>query len=235
MQDTLFTTPHDTFQFNQDVANVFDNMLIRSVPHYTEIQTEIAWWTSQYIHPNSTVYDLGCSTGHTYTHLKPYLDSKNTTYIGIDYSTPMLQKALDQFPETSTRKWHQHDLNHPYPFAPPSVIILNLVLQFISPQNKLSLLKNCHTALTQNSALILIEKTIPSAPELQKKFTARYHQFKEQNGYTKTEIKNKQTALKGVLTPQSIQDHTQQLISAGFSATDTFFQWYPFTGLIALK
>ena len=51
------------FKFNSEVANVFDDMVSRSVPFYAEIQRMSAELAGDYMVAGSNVYDLGCSTG----------------------------------------------------------------------------------------------------------------------------------------------------------------------------
>ena len=53
------------FEFNKKVADVFDDMLERSVPFYQEIQRMIVELGKIFVQPSTNVYDLGCSTGTT--------------------------------------------------------------------------------------------------------------------------------------------------------------------------
>ncbi len=229
-KDHLFTSPRPRFQFNQEVANVFDNMINRSVPHYSEIQQELAWLVDHLIQGNTTLYDLGCSTGATYHALLPTLNQKKIQYIGIDNSDAMLTK-VQHLPSTNRPpKWLNHDLNSPFEFQPSQIVILNLVLQFIQPKNKLALLTDIRKSLLPSGHLLLVEKITPAHYDL---FTNRYYQFKTHNGYSQDEIINKQNALKDVLVPQSLADHHAQLKEAGFTSTDVFFQWYNFAGILA--
>jgi len=233
-KDNLFQTPQPQFEFNQNVVTVFDNMINRSVPHYSEFQHEIAWLVDALASPNTCIYDLGCSIGTTYLTLAPILKSKNLQYIGIDNSEAMLKKAMDIRPRNPQPQWHNNDLNHPIDFQPASIIILNLVLQFLRPENRLPLLTRIHQSLLPNGYLILIEKIIPSPAHFDL-FTTRYHHFKKSNGYTEDEITNKAKSLQNVLIPDSLTTHQSQLKQAGFSTNDTFFQWYNFAGILAKK
>ena len=53
------------FKFSSKVANVFDDMVTRSVPFYIEMQRMIGELAADHYQDNSNVYDLGCSTGTT--------------------------------------------------------------------------------------------------------------------------------------------------------------------------
>src|SRR5262245_40065015 len=51
----------DDFTFDRETARVFDDMLSRSVPFYTEIQRMIAEIASDFAVDSTNIYDLGCS------------------------------------------------------------------------------------------------------------------------------------------------------------------------------
>jgi tRNA (cmo5U34)-methyltransferase len=53
------------FAFDETVAGVFDDMVSRSVPMYTEIQRMLAELAAGFATEGSNIYDLGCSTGTT--------------------------------------------------------------------------------------------------------------------------------------------------------------------------
>jgi tRNA (cmo5U34)-methyltransferase len=53
------------FEFNAEVAEVFDEMLLRSVPFYLEQQYMIKEIGKKSWQPGTDVYDLGCYTGTT--------------------------------------------------------------------------------------------------------------------------------------------------------------------------
>jgi tRNA (cmo5U34)-methyltransferase len=54
------------FKFDAAVVNVFDDMVVRSVPYYLEIQRMMAELAGTYALPGTSLYDLGCSTGTTF-------------------------------------------------------------------------------------------------------------------------------------------------------------------------
>jgi len=50
------------FEFSAEVAEVFDDMIIRSVPFYLEQQDMFKEIAKRFFIPGTNVYDLGCST-----------------------------------------------------------------------------------------------------------------------------------------------------------------------------
>lgn len=68
-KDDIYTTDiGGDFQFNAQVAEVFPDMINRSVPCYGAIMQNLPILAQRFITSNSNVYDLGCSLGAvTYT------------------------------------------------------------------------------------------------------------------------------------------------------------------------
>ena len=94
LRDQVFAdrTPPGDFSFNPQVAQVFDDMVSRSVPFYDEMQrmtTEIA---GQFAQDGTNLYDLGCATGTTLALLDPVVSDK-VRFVGIDNAQSMLNKA----------------------------------------------------------------------------------------------------------------------------------------------
>src|SRR5690348_3657030 len=87
MKDEVFKeeTMIADFNFGEKVASVFDDMLDRSVPFYSEFQRMIAEMARDFAADRTNIYDLGCSTGTTLLNLANVVRN-NVNLIGIDYS-----------------------------------------------------------------------------------------------------------------------------------------------------
>ncbi len=93
--DNIFHTPGapvGDFAFDASVAEVFDDMLQRSVPFYIEQQRMIVEIASTFWLPGTHVFDLGCSTATTLIQLAQALE-RSARLVGYDNSKPMLSKA----------------------------------------------------------------------------------------------------------------------------------------------
>src|SRR5262249_27716653 len=87
-KDEIFKKPIKSvtdFAFGEKVASVFDDMLLRSVPFYEEMQRMIAELAADFAVEGTNVYDLGCSTGTTLLHLAAQLPQR-VKFIGLDNS-----------------------------------------------------------------------------------------------------------------------------------------------------
>lgn len=240
MQDKIFLDPAKRkvdFDFGEDVVKVFDNMLERSVPFYFEIQNMIADLANEFLVEGTTIYDLGCSTGTAMLFIYKRVGHKNYKMIGLDYSEHMLKKAKEKLDRASITNYElmHADLNRDISFENMSIAIMNLTLQFVRPLYRNSLISKIHNSLINNGCLILVEKVLCKNSKLNRSFIQIYSQFKERNNYSKTEIARKRESLENVLVPYRLEENLEMLRGTGFENVETFFRWFNFAGIIAVK
>ena len=212
-------------------------MLERSVPMYEQCQDLAIRWCVKYAQSPTNIYDLGCSTGSLLIKLaETFKPHANIKLIGVDSSPAMLKKAKETLKNSPLPcELIEEDLNQNLTIINASVVVLNYTLQFVQPENRVSVLQNIYSGLIPGGSLVLIEKVKSEVPDLNNTFIEFYHQFKEQKGYSKLEISQKREALENVLIPWTVKENSNLLNSAGFSTVDLFFKWNNFAGFIALK
>jgi len=233
---------HD-FSFNKAVTSVFNDMLNRSVPFYGESQRLITELSVNFAQPNSCIYDLGCSNGNTCLSLFEQLNDSSIKIIGIDNSDEMIRAANARYKKLnndanknrSKLLFKVENIENILSIEKASVVILCLTLQFIRPQKRLEILKSIYKNLVKGGVLILHEKNVIENPKINRLFIKFYYDLKERNGYTKTEIQEKRIALENILIPYTKEENIALLREAGFKNVETFFQWYNFSGTIAVK
>ena len=226
------------FQFTEEVAEVFDDMLIRSVPLYLEQQMIIAELARRFYIPGSAIYDLGCSTGTTLIHLGRGLRKQQPRLVGYDNSRPMLEKARHRIREQGLDgliELRYGDLNEPFSLEGASVVTLCWTLQFIRPLDRERLIRRLCESLVSGGVLIVTEKVLTGSPATNQLFIDRYYEFKKRNGYSNEEIARKREALENVLVPFRIDENVLLFRRAGFQIVETFFQWYNFAGFLCVK
>lgn len=239
-KDNLFKQKNDCvdFIFDKSVVDVFDDMLFRSVPFYKEAQRMMAELAVAYAQHGSVVYDLGCSHGNTAFMIANTASDKKIKIVGIDNSKEMIKAAnirKKNCKQVVNLSFEYGDITEPMVMKNASVAIMSLTLQFIRPARRLGILKHIYQSLKPNGALILLEKNIVHDSDLNRLFIDLYYKFKRRNNYSDMEISKKRVALENVLIPYSIEENIGLLKSAGFAKTASFFQWYNFSGLIAIK
>jgi tRNA (cmo5U34)-methyltransferase len=225
------------FQFDGKVADVFDDMLNRSVPCYRMVIEMISSLLGQTLTPGDQVYDLGCSTGQTLVELARELSRLDLKFTGIDNSPAMISKALhkaEMFALTDRLDFREDDITR-VDISGAGAVIMNYTLQFIRPVERQNFLARIHKALRPGGMLILSEKILCQDPGLNRAYIDFYLDFKRQNGYSETEISRKREALENVLIPFSIKENLELLKAAGFTSSETFFQWFNFASIVAIK
>jgi len=242
LKDGLFAEQRrrvDDFDFGKNTAVVFDDMLDRSVPFYQEIQRMVAELAVDFAADGTTIYDLGCSTATTIAQIDRGLPPElNVRYVGIDSSPEMLALAAKKLAESGvTRRCElRHgDLNAGVEIANASVVLLVLTLQFVRPLHRERIIREIYEGLEPNGCLILVEKVLGENSAFNRLFINHYYEMKRRNGYSDLEIAQKREALENVLVPYRFEENKELLRGQGFRHVDTFFKWYNFCAMVAMK
>lgn len=225
------------FKFGATVANVFDDMVNRSVPYYGEMQRMISELAADHAQPGTSVYDLGCSTGTTMIGMDTTV-SKDIEFVGVDDSDEMLHKCKDKLDSIGfNRKYRlvNNDLNQGVEINNASVVVLCLTLQFVRPLFRDRLVRTIYDGLVPGGAVILIEKILAEESRFNRDFIKYYYDMKRRHSYSEMEISQKREALENVLIPYKLSENNLMLREAGFAHCEVFFKWYNFTGIIAVK
>jgi tRNA (cmo5U34)-methyltransferase len=237
--DRMFAQPKpaEDFNFGRKTAEVFDDMLARSVPFYAEIQRMITELAADFAVKDTNLYDLGCSTCTTFLALDPVVEP-SVKFIGIDSSPEMLQRGADKLTQSGTARRYElvhADLNDTVAINDASVVIMNLTLQFVRPLRRQQLMAAIAQGMRPDGCLLLIEKVLSRESTLNRFFIKYYYGFKQRNGYSAMEISQKREALENVLVPYRTEENAELLRSSGFQWSELFFKWYNFSGVVAVK
>ena len=235
MKDRVFDKPiTKQFEFDEDVASVFDDMLGRSVPFYKQMLELTTSFAIKYIKEDSTIYDLGCSTASTLISIANH-SNKNLDLIGIDTSEAMLIRAKQKTKAYGHNITFINDDIFNIDFKKSNVIISNYTLQFIRPLQREKLIKKIYNSLEEGSVFIFSEKVVTDDKVLNKQFIDEYYDFKKTQGYSEFEIAQKREALENVLIPYTYEENKKMIEDAGFKHFDCIFKWVNFATFIAIK
>ncbi|GGB31404.1 carboxy-S-adenosyl-L-methionine synthase [Oceanisphaera marina] len=239
-KDHIFAAPIaqlGDFCFDQKVAEVFPDMIKRSVPGYSNIISAIGMMTARFAQPHSQLYDLGCSLGAATQEMRRNLTQDGCAIIAIDNSSAMLERAANHLaafksdvPVTLT----EADICD-IEIENASVVVLNFTLQFIAPDKREALLKKIYQGLNPGGVLILSEKFISADDTVNQLLIDLHHDFKRANGYSELEVSQKRTALENVLRPDTPEQHKERLARVGFNHVDMWFQCFNFGSMVAIK
>jgi len=237
MRDKIFNTKKDIvdFIFDKNIVEVFDDMVIRSVPGY-KLMLEIIGLAGR-IYPinNSNIYDLGCSTGAATLSVYSNLKVDSVKIFSIDNSQEMIERCEKKFSQIEANIQFICDDITKIEFKNASLIILNLTLQFIDPGKRSTLVKRIFDSLLPGGALIISEKIIHEDDKTNKNLIYLHESFKRENGYSETEIYKKRKAIENVLIPESIEQHLKRLSDVGFKKPLVQMQCINFASFLAVK
>ncbi|MGL1933540.1 MAG: carboxy-S-adenosyl-L-methionine synthase CmoA [Fibrobacterales bacterium] len=237
-KDTIFAKrswkPGD-FTFNKEVASVFTDMLIRSIPNYLENLDFLTAIAKEYWQPETSIYDLGCSQGNLTYRVASALKEQSPHIVALDASPDMITAFHDNASSHSPSIEALCTTIQEASFTKTSVVFVNYVLQFISPEERLPILKKIYDALVPGGILLMGEKVCFADAKLQAIEQEYYFQFKRNNGYSDTEIYQKREALENVLIPDTIEQHMQRCKDAGFTLTEIWFKRFNFCSFICTK
>ncbi len=235
--DTVFTKPiSKQFEFDAEVAAVFDDMLLRSVPFYKESQELTRRFAINALKEGGIVYDLGCSTASLLLAIERALGKVDTVrLIGIDNSAAMIEHARKKIEAYGSGiELFEGDILQ-FPYEKAQVIISNYTLQFIRPLVRDTLVRSVAEALNEGGVFIFSEKVVSEDPKLNKELIDCYYDFKKSQGYSEYEIVQKREALENVLIPYTMNENIQMAKNSGFKTCEVLFRWANFATFIAIK
>jgi len=235
MNDKVFTKAiKKQFEFDEEVAAVFDDMLLRSVPFYSESQKITEFFALKQLQEGGLMYDLGCSTATLLLNIRRKLNSE-ARLIGLDNSEAMLEQARKKCEAYGADVEINYADILEYEYEEADVFVSNYTLQFIRPLVREELVKKIASSLQKGGLFIFSEKVISHHPKLNKELIECYYDFKKEQGYSQYEIVQKREALENVLVPYSEEENIKMAKSCGFSHCEIVFRWANFATFIAIK
>ncbi|EAI3897419.1 carboxy-S-adenosyl-L-methionine synthase CmoA [Campylobacter lari] len=234
MKDEIFKKPLEKqFEFDKSVASVFDDMVSRSVPFYTQNLKLIVELIDHFAPQNARICDLGCSTASLLLAL--YEKRKDFLLNGVDEANAMLEIAKSKCQAFGARvDFYQKNLDD-FEFFINDVFIATYTLQFIRPPKRQELVDKIYQNLNENGMFVLSEKILYEDVKIAKKMIQIYEQYKLEQGYSKLEISSKREALENILIPYTQNENIAMLKKAGFSKVESVFKWVNFETFIAFK
>ena len=234
--------PSENWEFDEDVAEVFTDMLERSIPDYHTMRKLVDQVAEHFIKPNTRFVDLGCANGLSAEGIIANHYKEVISYLS-DVSEPMLAKCRERY-KKQIEEGYVHitrlDLTkHPIGYGcfwnGCSVILSCLTLQFIPIEYRQGIIESVYSSLNKGGAFILVEKVLGNSSEIGNIFTSIYYNMKRENQYTEEQIASKRKSLEGVLCPLTEEMNISMLKMAGFRKIDTFWKHMNFCGIIAIK
>lgn len=224
------------FRFDENVADVFKDMIERSVPGYGLVLQLIGLLAERYAQENTNVYDLGCSLGASTLQLRRHIPA-SCNAIGVDNSSAMVERCrsnMSRDHSASSCEILEQDIRDT-DFTNASIIVLNFTLQFIDDNERQALLNRMYEGLNDGGIILLAEKVRFEDEGKQALMTDLHHDFKKLQGYSDLEIAQKRAAIENVLVPNTEDVHVERLKAAGFSTVTRCMHCLNFSAFLGIR
>jgi len=239
-RDRLYAEPLEQvtdFVFDAKVAEVFPDMINRSVPGYGTIVRMIGLLAGRHVGTGGRCYDLGCSLGASALAMARGIEAPGCRILAVDNSPAMLARARGELIKAGPAT--PIDLIcadiRDVRVRRASMVVLNFTLQFIPPGERDELLREIHDNLLPGGILVLSEKIAFEDEGFQTLFSDMHHQFKRDQGYSDLEVSQKRQSLERVLLPETLACHRERLERVGFRRQAVWFQCFNFMSLLAVR
>jgi tRNA (cmo5U34)-methyltransferase len=239
-RDSIYAQPQEQvvdFAFTEAVADVFPDMIRRSVPGYETIIGLLGVIARRYAQADSRIYDLGCSLGAATLSMASQIRVPGVSFVCVDNSSAMTSRCgqiMQRHLPAGQVEVLCDDIQQ-VGLENASVVVLNFTLQFLKPADRLAMLRKIYAGLRPGGVLVLSEKLRFADPAEQELMTGLHLEFKRANGYSELEISQKRSALENVLVPDTFGEHAERLQTAGFTQVVNWFQGFSFASLLAVK
>lgn len=238
-KDKVYAEPLDHidgFRFDAGVADVFENMINRSVPGYPLILDLIGVLTEKFAIANTNCYDLGCSLGAATLKIRQHLP-QSCRLLGVDTSPDMVERCRANMGRDHSQAEVEivEQAIQETKIENASIVVINFTLQFIPDDERQAILDTIAHGMVKGGILILSEKICFDDERQQNSMTELHHEFKKYQGYSDLEIAQKRASLENVLVPNTAGQHLERLNRAGFSDAQMYLRCLNFASFIAKK
>ena len=239
-RDSVGHRPEGKWEFDENVTDVFEDMLARSIPQYDVMRKAVFEMGARFVErgqQGTFIVDMGASRGGA---IRPFVDRFGALnrYIVIEVSQPMLEVLRREFGGWISNKLlsiRADDLRETFPPVPACLVLSVLTLQFTPIEYRLQILQRIYDALEPGGAFIMVEKVLGETADIDDALVEQYLDMKKANGYSQDDIDKKRGSLEGVLVPipSSMNEHFMR--AAGFTKIDCFWRWMNFAAWVAVK
>lgn len=226
-----------SFAFNDAVAEVFPDMLRRSIPGYAATIEAIGALASRYVRPDTRCYDLGCSLGAATLAMRRNISVPGCEIIAVDLAPAMIarcRKIIDDDDAEVDVSIVEDDVRR-IGIENASMVVMNYTLQFLSIEERDAMVGTIYQGLIDGGIFVLSEKVVHEDKGTEELLVQMHHEFKRRNAYSELEISRKRTALENVLIPESVSAHRARLRDAGFRQIGILLKHFNFVSIVAIR
>lgn len=210
-------------KFDFKKVDDFEKHIELSIPNFLTLDNIFKHVTHEFAQPESTVVDLGCSTGRF---LSGLTQIEGCQYVGVDTVDMETRRDNFLFIEGDVEKWLEEQLQNT---AVASVIVSMFFLQFLGAKKRARVLNLIRHHIELGAKLLISEKVFLEDSRLQS-LIHRLHIQEKRKGFTEKEILDKDLQLSVSMFCKQESELEAELKQLG--AVTKVWQSYNFMGYV---
>ncbi|MFQ5564879.1 MAG: carboxy-S-adenosyl-L-methionine synthase CmoA [Paracoccaceae bacterium] len=239
-EDRIFAsqdTNQGQFRFNEAVAEVFPDMLRRSIPGYAASILTIGSLARRFARAQTQCFDLGCSLGAATLAMRHNITEPGCRIQAIDSAPAMIRRCRkiiaddDGSVPVEVVAGDVRDAE----IENASMVVMNYALHFLPVADRDRMIGRIYAGMNDGGVFVLSEKVVDDDSEIERLLVDLHHEQKLRNAYSHAEIDRKRAAIENVLVPESLATHGLRLSNAGFSHVGVWLRHFNFVSLAAIK
>ena len=234
-------TGNEPFRFNADVAQVFPDMLRRSIPGYAASLEAIGSLAARYVTAGTNCYDLGCSLGAATIAMRQGIRVPDCKIFAVDNAPAMIERCKELVATDNEAGGSRTPVEillgdiRDMTIANATMVVMNYTLQFLDLAGRDALIQRIFDGLRPGGLFLLSEKVVDTDPHMETLLVDLHHEHKRRNAYSQLEISRKRAALENVLVPETVAAHRERLDRAGFAHAGIWLRYFNFVSIVAIK
>lgn len=209
-------------RFSFDTITNFDDHISKSILAYDVLAEIVCRLSTFLIQPDTTVVDLGCSTGKLLEAIPT-----NNPKIGIDIASNLLPQSHGNV------RYLKQDIREAHYFG-ASLILSIFTLQFLPIKHRETVLRNTYKSLVEGGGFIWAEKTQQTHGNYEQILSMAHYDYKRQH-FTAEEILDKEQNLRPIMKPLTSEQNQQLAQNAGFTSGTMVWKTYNFEAWLYIK
>ena len=234
-------TGDEPFRFNTDVAQVFPDMLRRSIPGYAASLEAIGSLAARYVTAGTNCYDLGCSLGAATIAMRQGIRAPDCRIFSVDNAPAMIERCEELIAADNEASGSRTPVEillddiRDVAIANAAMVVMNYTLQFLDMAGRDALIQKIFDGLRPDGLFLLSEKVVYTDPHMEQLLVDLHHEHKRRNAYSELEVSRKRAALENVLVPETVAAHRGRLDRAGFAHSGVWLRYFNFVSIVAIK
>ena len=219
----------------------FDEHINWSIRGYSDLLNDVISFSRYFVEDDTTVVDIGCSTGKLTQSLMEYNHeiAPTANYVGVEIAEGFfsdLDKRIVQIQKKVSPALVEfvYDDVRNYEFNNCSLVTSIFTLQFMSKKDRARVIQDIYDGLNPGGGFIFAEKIDCENARLQDMMTFNYYDYKRKK-FDYDDIMTKERTLRNMLKPNTWKEIEDMVLNAGFKTVEQSWRNHNFVGAIAIK